>query len=155
MDYTNNSVVTITDIGTDSAAALLCTTTLPGCCFSRQGNEWYLPNGTPLSNTDTQPYYRTRTSQPGTVLLHRNLRATLTGVFRCDIPDASGGLQSLYVGIYDATTGESCTFRRFVLQKLMSIHISWNTCTILTQNYAPPFRVGSSCHHCLSYIIMT
>ena len=105
VQYTNNSVVTITNIGTGSAA-LLCTTTRPGCCFSGQGNEWYLPNGTPLSNSNTQPYYRTRSRSPGTVLLHRNLVATTTGVFNCTIPDASGDLQSIYVGIYTATTGE-------------------------------------------------
>ena len=113
MQYTNNSVVNITDIGTGSAA-LICTTTNPGCCFSGQGNQWYLPNGTQLSNADTQPYYRTRTisSGPGgTVRLNRNSGATTTGVFHCDILDASGDLQSLYVGIYTTTTGESYTLK--------------------------------------------
>ena len=108
VQYTNNSVVTITDIGTGSAA-LLCTTTNSDCCFSGQGNGWNLPNGFELFNTNTQPYYRTRSQSPGTVSLHRNPGATTTGVFHCDIPDASGDLQSIYVGIYTATTGESCT----------------------------------------------
>ena len=45
---------------------------------------------------------------PGTVLLHRNPEGTTTGVFRCEILDASENFQSLYVGIYTATTGESC-----------------------------------------------
>ena len=113
--YTNNSVVNTTDIGTVSAA-LICTTTYTGCCLSTDGSHWYFPNGSAVQRTST-PYYRTRTfSVPGggggTVRLHRNPGATTTGVFHCDIPDASGDLQSFYVGIYTATTGESCTLKR-------------------------------------------
>ena len=118
VQYANNSVVNITDIGTDSAA-LLCTTTLnPGCCFSvpPPGTHWYFPNGSRVENTDTLPYYRRRADArfdpPGRVILHRNPGATTTGVFRCDILDASGTFQSLYVGIYTATTGEFCTLKR-------------------------------------------
>jgi len=44
VSYPNNTIVTITEIGTGSAA-LNCTTTLPGCCFSHQGGGWFLPNG--------------------------------------------------------------------------------------------------------------
>ena len=121
VNYTNNSVVNITDIGTGSAA-LLCTTSYYPCCFSGPppGTHWYLPNGSRVSNTNTLPYYRSRIDgnprftprRPGTVLLHRNPEGTTTGVFHCEIPDASGDLQSIYVGIYTATTGESCTLRR-------------------------------------------
>ena len=112
VQYTNNSVVTITDIGTGSAA-LLCTTTLPDCCFSAyQETQWYLPNGTQLSNANTQPYYRTRSQYPGAVRLNRNPGATKTGVFHCDILDGSGDLQSLYVGIYTTSTGESCALMK-------------------------------------------
>ena len=116
VNYTNNSVVTITDIGTGSAA-LLCTTTYIPCCFSvpSPGTHWYFPDGSRAENTNTLPYYRTRTSTfispSGAVLLHRNPEATTTGVFRCEILDASGIFQSLYVGIYTATTGESCTLK--------------------------------------------
>ena len=125
VQYANNSVVNISDIGTGSAA-LLCTTTYLPCCFFRPlpGNYWYFPNGSRVENTNTLPYYRTRidgnplyTSDPGTVLLHRNPEGTTTGVFRCEIRDATGAFQSLYVGIYTASTGESCTLKRnmFVL----------------------------------------
>ena len=110
VQYTNNSVVTITDIGTDGGA-LICTTTLPACCLSTDGSQWYFPNGSAVQHRNrigTDPtYYRSRTvylSGP-TVRLNRNPGATTTGVFHCDIPDDSGDLQSLYVGIYTATTG--------------------------------------------------
>ena len=118
VQYTNNSVVNITDIGTGSAA-LRCTSTIRrGCCFSGPppGTHWYFPNETRVERFNTLPYYRNRTdarrSPPGTVLLHRNAGATTTGIFRCDILDANGIFQSLYVGIYTATTGESCVFIR-------------------------------------------
>ena len=112
VQYTNNSVVTITDIGTGSAA-LLCTTTYRPCCFSYPPTHWYFPNGSRVDLFDTLPYYRRRTdassSPPGSVILHRNPGATTTGIFWCDMQDATGTFQSLYVGIYAATTGESCT----------------------------------------------
>ena len=106
VNYTNNSVVNITDIGTGSAA-LNCTTTYLPCCFSGPppGTHWYFPNGSWVDRFNTLPYYRTRingdpqfTSEPGTVLLHRNPEGTTTGVFRCEILDATGAFQSIYVG---------------------------------------------------------
>ena len=107
----------ITDIGTGSAA-LRCTTTYNPCCFSGPppGTHWYFPNGSRVENINTLPYYRSRiddnvSPEPGTVLLHRNPGATITGVFHCEILDASGIFQSIYVGIYTATTGESCVLK--------------------------------------------
>ena len=117
VQYTSNSVVTITDIGTDSAA-LYCTTTYLPCCFSGPppGTHWYFPNGSQVERFSTLPYYRSRIdaqlSPPGAVLLHRNPGATTTGVFHCEIRDATGIFQSIYVGIYTTTTGESCTLKR-------------------------------------------
>ena len=112
VNYTNNSVVNIMNIGTGSAA-LICTTTNLACCLSTDGSHWYFPDGSTVQRTSTT-YYRTRTVNKGivgTVSLNRNPGATTTGVFHCDIPDASGDLQSLYVGIYTATTGESCILK--------------------------------------------
>ena len=110
MAYANNSIVNRTDIGTDSAA-LLCTTTYIPCCSS--GNpetQWFFPNGSQVLNFRDLPYYSTKTTQnPRSVLLHRNREGTTTGIFRCDILDASEVLQSMFVGIYDSGTGESCT----------------------------------------------
>ena len=114
VQYTNNSVVTITDIGT-GGAALLCTTTYNPCCFSGPppGTHWYFPNGSHVDRFNTLPYYRSRmdanVSPPGTVLLHRNSGATTTGIFRCEIRNEDGIFQSIYVGIYTATIGKFCT----------------------------------------------
>ena len=130
VQYTNNSVVTITDIGTGSAA-LICTTTYRPCCFSGPppGTHWYFPNGSRVDRFNTLPYYRNRTNTGvpsndprGAILLHRNPEGTTTGVFRCEIPDASGAFQSLYVGIYTATTGELKS-NKFVEQELMAMSV--------------------------------
>ena len=123
--YTNNSIVTRTDIGID-AASLNCTTTNTVCCDSRNvETQWYFPNGSPVRNPidfelsggmvspEDLPYRRTRTPPPdASVQLHRNPQGTATGIFRCDILDASGVLQSMFVGIYDSgtLTGESCIY---------------------------------------------
>ena len=106
VQYPDNSVVNITAIGTDSAA-LNCTTTRTGCCFSPTG-AWYFPDGSEVGRIGTT-YYRTRSRDPGTIHLHRNPVAITTGIFCCTIPNVSGDLQSIYVGIYTNTTGESYT----------------------------------------------
>ena len=119
VQYTNNSVVNVTDIGTGSAA-LLCTTTYLPCCFSGPppGTHWYFPNGSRVDLFNTLPYYRSRgdgsqnnPGRIGAVILHHNPEGTTTGVFRCEILDATGAFQSIYVGIYITTTGESCTLK--------------------------------------------
>ena len=127
VQYPNNSVVNITDIGTGSAA-LICTTTLPGCCLSTDGSHWYFPNGSAVQHMrligDATTYYRTRTishTSGGTVRLQRISEATTTGIFHCDIRDGSGYLQSIYVGIYTATTGESYLLKR---NKSVSVPVS-------------------------------
>jgi len=113
--YINNSIVTITDIGTGSAA-LLCTTAKPGCCSSRNPEtQWYFPNGSAVLRRSSGEYYRTRNNHefgeqtsPRSVQLHRNPWGTSSGIFHCDIVDASG-VHTIFVGIYDSNTGESCT----------------------------------------------
>ena len=113
--YSNNSIVTRTDIGTGDAA-LLCITTAPGCCDSGESeSQWYFPNRSVVPNLGGGfLYYRNRinpdfggNSGPRSVNLHRKSDGTTTGIFRCDIPDAT---TSIFVGIYDSGTGESCMF---------------------------------------------
>ena len=135
--YPNNSIVSNTDIGTGSAA-LVCTTTLPGCCFSgHRETQWYFPNGSQVPNNPYLPYQRTRGQNPGRVILSRNSESTTTGIFRCDIPDARDLTQSLYVGIYDSGTGESCTLSSIngylqghIYQSRQGQHISRVLCVL-------------------------
>ena len=116
MNLTNNSIVTNTEIGT-GAAALACNTTYTPCCtsFENPETDWYFPNGSRVPNDPYLPYQRTRGRFSGRVTLNRNSESTTTGIFHCDIPDASGDIQSLYVGIYDMHTGESCTLSEWLV----------------------------------------
>ena len=46
---------------------------------------------------------------PSAVSLHRRSGTPPTGVYSCEIPDASGTNQSIYVGIYPQGVGEEYT----------------------------------------------
>ena len=108
VSYPNHGIVNIMEIVTGSAA-LNCTTTLSGCCFSSDGggaNGWFFPNGDEVMRDGSLPYYRTRAQNPGALLLNRNSEGTTTGIFRGDVPVAGSATQSLYVGVYTSTTGE-------------------------------------------------
>ena len=123
--YANNSIVTRTDIGTDSAA-LLCTTTYSLCCSSgNPGTQWFFPNGTQVQNNPGLPYYRTRSTNPRAVRLHRNPQGTTTGLFQCDVFDSSGVLQRTFVGIYDSGTGEPYRTQCCTLHKSTHYPTAW------------------------------
>ena len=105
--YQNNSHVTMEDIGVGDDS-LLCVTDLAACCRppftgdagSAKGN-WYFPNRTRvLSAGENWDVYRTRGHS--VVLLHRR-RGGENGIYRCEIPDALGVIQTIYI---EATTGE-------------------------------------------------
>ena len=97
-------MVTLTDIGSGpSGPPLYCLTPSTECCGSSVSGEWYLPDGTPVSSSIT-PFSRSQV--PNAVSLHRNVITPPSGVFRCEIPDASGVRQNIYVGIYPQGVGE-------------------------------------------------
>ena len=129
MNLTNNSIVTNTDIGTGSAALLCITTYTPCCTSANPETQWFFPNGSQVPNNPSLPYQRWRGFNPGRVILIRNSESTTTGIFCCDIPDANGVTQSLYVGIYTSTTGKSCTMsecwlfaRRYLALQTRTVH---------------------------------
>ena len=105
--YGNNSIVTVDDIA-ENDSALLCYTNSDECCENGQqasNREWYFPSGTTVgTNVSGVGFYRNR--GPSVVRLNRRNNAMMpTGVFRCEIPDASGTNQSIYVGIYPEGSG--------------------------------------------------
>ena len=111
--YQNNSLVILEDIG-EGEDALLCTTELTACCrppytgeiMDVMGN-WYFPNGTSVPSEVVNrtsglqwDFYETRGRS--TILMHRR-RGGVNGTYRCEIPDALGVTQTIYI---EATTGE-------------------------------------------------
>ena len=107
--YQNNSIVTLEDIG-EGDDALLCITTLTACCrlpYTDMGaalGNWFFPNGTRVPSLGNQwDIYRTRGQS--VVRLHRR-RGGEEGIYRCEIPDAMNVNQTIYIGVYSASTGE-------------------------------------------------
>jgi hypothetical protein len=96
--YPNNSLVTL-----DGISILYCLTPNTECCDSSVSGEWYLPGGAAVSSS-TRTFRRSQV--PSAVSLRRSSGTHPSGVYRCEIPDASGTSQTIYVGIYPQGIGE-------------------------------------------------
>ena len=106
--YQNNSNVILEDIG-EGDDVLFCVTNQTACCSSHYtgghalGN-WFFPNGTRVpSENKMWDFVRTRGQMM--VHLHRR-RGGVEGIYRCEIPDAMNVTQTIYIGVYSASTGE-------------------------------------------------
>ena len=104
--YQNNSLVSLEDIGVGDEA-LLCKTDLTVCCNhggAALGN-WFYPNGTRIpSEPKAVDFYRVRGTM--VVLMHRRGGGE-DGIYRCEIHDSIGVLQTIYIGVYNTSTGEN------------------------------------------------
>ena len=120
--------MTLEDIG-DNNTALLCITNLTACCQcpyngSAIGN-WFFPNRTRVPSGGNQwDFYRSRNQR--VVLLHRK-RSGVAGIYQCKIPDSVNVIQSIYIGVYNTSTGEiksSCSVE-FQIQ-VRDLNSSWH-----------------------------
>ena len=95
--------MTLEDIGETNA--LLCETNQTTCCGSpNRIGKWIFPNGAEVSSSGGQwDFYRTRGEM--VVQLHRK-RGGEDGIYRCEIPDSTNILQTIYIGVYTANTGK-------------------------------------------------
>ena len=109
--YCNNSIVILEDIG-EGRDALLCITNYTACCSGHYTGEngsflgnWFFPNGTrvPSETATSSNFYRSRGRV--VVRLHRR-RDGEEGIYRCEIPDSMNVTQTIYIGVYSASTGE-------------------------------------------------
>ena len=102
--YQNNSLVNLEDIGIDDDA-LLCKTDLNFCCNSPNSlGSWFYPNGTRVpSQSSNWDFYRGRGSM--VVFMHRG-RGGEGGIYHCTIPDSMNVPQTIYIGVYNTSTGE-------------------------------------------------
>ena len=97
----------LTAIGADNNA-LICLTNFTACCSNSETGgigslgDWRLPDGSLVpggASGSTASIIRTR--GPSAVLLHRRHNVLEpTGVFTCEVPDASGVLRFIYIYIY-------------------------------------------------------
>ena len=128
----NNSIVTVDDIA-ENDGALLCYTNNKTCCKTNGltgTGEWYYPNKTMVSFGSYNrggDFYRNR--GPSVVRLNRRNNTTMpTGVFRCEIPDASGTNQSIYVGIYPEGSGSPKVIESLIYSANQSLNTQTLTC---------------------------
>lgn len=101
--YPNGSSVLRTDIGVDDNA-LQCTTDSTTCCSDSggemRGGQFHFPVSNamvPIMGSVSNGYYRDRLSQ--LIRLHRQPNGTITGRFRCNIPQNDGPPADLYINI--------------------------------------------------------
>ena len=108
--YMNNSNVILEDIG-EYDEALLCRTNQTACCQTPYTGvngsafgSWFFPNETRVPSEGVPwGFYRTR----GQMVVHLNRReGGEEGIYRCEIPDTLGLIQTIYIGVYSLSTGE-------------------------------------------------
>ena len=98
--FDNNSVVNILAVG-EGSSALLCKTNKQDCCGTvpNRFGEFYYPHGARVSIYITgDGFYRNRGNQ----MIRLNRRdgiSSPTGRYSCEIPDASGVTQKLFINI--------------------------------------------------------
>ena len=99
--------MSLKDIGVGDEA-LLCKTDLTVCCNHLYGGaalgNWFYPNGTRIpSEPNTGGFYRTRGNME--VAMHRR-SGEVDGIYRCEIQDAMKVSQTIYIGVYNTSTGK-------------------------------------------------
>ena len=105
--YQNNSLVSLEEIR-EGEDALRCTTDLTTCCKpphteTALGN-WFYPNETRVPNSKDQwNFYRERKRM--VVNLNRR-RGGEEGIYHCEIPDSVNVTQTIYIGVYNTSSGE-------------------------------------------------
>ena len=113
----NNSDVPFRDIGSDG---ILCNTNRLDCCRSADNphglvqGHWYYPEGNEVPNVGTQIQanpngnFFARNRDTGVVRLFPNGIPTERGRFQCEIPNASGISEVLYINIVDGKRISVC-----------------------------------------------
>ena len=95
-NYTNNSVISISDVCV-GADALLCITNMECCCHNHTYGEFNYPNNTRIPGPQERGgEFMYHDKKHKMIRLNRKPEMNLTGKYRCELPDASGVIQKLY-----------------------------------------------------------
>ena len=104
INYSNNSLVTLTEIGDNMTTALICHTNITSCCKSLSSSalsNWKYPGRTIVkSRYENETFTRNRGKR--TIFLYRKEdRLGPTGMYTCEVNDALTNTTSeLHVGIF-------------------------------------------------------
>lgn len=105
-NYLNNSFIEGASIGQQSqgGSPLQCLTNYTSCCTNNVGG-WIDPGGNLVHEglSGASDFYVTR--EAGVINLNR-FSGELSGMWRCDIPDSNGAMQSMYIYIGADDTGK-------------------------------------------------
>ena len=97
--YPNNTAIMVDDIGQGDTDGLLCVTGNTACCRSTGEGEFKFPNGSMVpTNNAGRDFFRNRGSQ-FIRLNRRNSATSPLGKYSCEIPNASGVLQSIFLDV--------------------------------------------------------
>ena len=105
----NNSFIDRTSIEENSDGVLRCVSNNPACC---SGN-WFDDMGHTVPPEESNANFSFYTTTAGLAdghsvysLKYRSSGNIAVGVFRCDVPDLNGVMQSLYIYLGSTTIGE-------------------------------------------------
>ena len=112
LNYSNNSVVDLADIGYNNTTGLICHTNYSTGHGYKLGSRWWYPgNRTVTSNrSSTEPFSRTRGNM--TISLYHRTNNTEenppVGIYYCDFRNKTTRiiLQEIYVGVYSIDKGK-------------------------------------------------
>ena len=107
--------------------ALLCFTDLNECCSSdttQAAGNWFFPNESIVGNQTTSSNIYIERGQSVVGLYWNDSTIFPIGIYRCEIPDASGVLHNVSVGIYfakDTATPNSTAVAGIVVGVLLAL----------------------------------
>ena len=100
---TNNSYIDREVIGVGVNNSLRCVTNYSDCCAGSDVGNWFNRDGNEAhQGVDNADLYVTRGE--GVIYLNR-ITEGAPGMWRCDIPDSDGMMQSIYIYLGTPTTG--------------------------------------------------
>ena len=127
--------MTLEDIG-EGGDALLCMIEQPVCCqylytgaIDDDRGNWYFPNGTRINSSgDSLDFNRTS----GQVVVRLNRRqGRVPGIYHCEIPNEMNVTQNIYIGVYNASTGEWYMYIPATVFILLKETKAYCTCNLL------------------------
>ena len=97
--YSNNSAISIRDVG-EGTDALYCLTDRADCCAGAEDGNWFLPgqdSPVPRDGEAAELDFSTSYGSSSVLLNRRNTNASLVGVYRCQVLDASNVIESVFI----------------------------------------------------------
>ena len=120
----NNSYIHYADISTGINRTLDCTTPNINCCDNPENGDWRNATGGIISNEPDMDscMYITRNAKNISLNRQNHCVPQSSGLWRCDIPDRNGEIQSLYIYIDNRRTpGKLCHMFQFTVSIIHNI----------------------------------